>query len=383
MITVTDLSERERARMRDEREHLLASLNDLDAERAAGDIDDDDYAALRDDYTARAAQLSRALEGAVVRRRVQRDGTSLRDRLAWGFVVVAVAIAAAWAMTVFSGARGSDATASGEIRESTQTLIARAAEAFGSGDADRAIELYGDALEIQPTNVEALTYRGWITYQTGDIEAARRDLDDAVAIDPTYGDVRVFRTVVALDDGEYSRAQDELRAFDASNPSPVALQLVNQRQLRERVAVAGVLEPLNREGLVDLTAEGISIDQAQLAGETLVDLGLVREALELFGAILTIEPNSAPAQAWQGWTIGRLAVDGDKSLFVDAEAWLDRAVTADPSYPDARVFRAFLYLELDRPEEARAELDAFDALDVQPADMLALIDAFDLRGALA
>lgn len=382
MTVATRLSESDRVRLLDERDHLLVSLDDLDAERAAGDIDDADYRVLHDDYTARAAQLSRALDGAAVTRRSRDKPSSLRGRLSWVVGVVAIALIAAWAMTAYSGARGSDATASGEIRESTQTLIAKAAEAFGSGDPDRAIELYGEALDIQPTNVEALTYRGWISYQTGDAASARSDLDAAVEIDPTYGDVRVFRTVIALDDGEYERARDELRAFDASNPSPVAQQLVNQRQVRERVAVAGVLEPLKSDGILDLEAEGISIDQAQLAGETLVDLGLVRQALELFAAVLAIEPDSAPAQAWQGWTIGRLAVDGEDSLFVDAELWLDRAVESDPLYPDARVFRAFLFLELDRLDEARAELAVFDQLDSQPRDMLELIDAFELRAAL-
>ena len=36
-------------------EFLLQSLRDLEREREAGDIDDDDYRALHDDYTVRAA----------------------------------------------------------------------------------------------------------------------------------------------------------------------------------------------------------------------------------------------------------------------------------------------------------------------------------------
>ena len=47
-----------------EREFLLRSLDDLDRERAAGDMDEQDYRALRDGYTARAAAVLRALERA-------------------------------------------------------------------------------------------------------------------------------------------------------------------------------------------------------------------------------------------------------------------------------------------------------------------------------
>ena len=49
-----------RDRYEDERSFLLRSLADLEAERADGNIDDDTYRLLHDDYTARAAALIRA-----------------------------------------------------------------------------------------------------------------------------------------------------------------------------------------------------------------------------------------------------------------------------------------------------------------------------------
>ena len=42
-----------------ERDFLLRSLDDLEAERDAGNIDDDTYRTLHDDYTARAAAVIR------------------------------------------------------------------------------------------------------------------------------------------------------------------------------------------------------------------------------------------------------------------------------------------------------------------------------------
>ena len=99
------LSNAERVRFEDERDHLLASLDDLDAEFAAGDIDEIDYAGLKDDYTARTAKLTRALDGAKVTR-VKAGGTSSSRRLMWIASVLVIAGVAAWAMVQFSGARG-------------------------------------------------------------------------------------------------------------------------------------------------------------------------------------------------------------------------------------------------------------------------------------
>ena len=52
----------ELARLEEERGFLLRSLDDLERERAAGDMDDVDYTTLRDGYTARAAAVLRAIE---------------------------------------------------------------------------------------------------------------------------------------------------------------------------------------------------------------------------------------------------------------------------------------------------------------------------------
>lgn len=371
-----------RARLLEEQQHLLRSLDDLDAELAAGDLDAHDYEQLRDDYVARTAEVTRALAGADVAER--RSGSMpWMARLGWSLVVLTVAAAGTWAMIEFSGARGSGETATGEIRQSTASLLSEAAAEFGRGDPERAIELYGDVLELQPSNVEARTYRGWVRYQAGDVESALVDFDEVVAFDPGYPDVRVFLSIAALDREEYATAAAELDAFDANNPSPVARQLVDQRQLRERIASGLVLDALAAsDGRLDLEAAGIEVDQAQLAGETLVRFGQPADALVVFDAVLDRQPGHAPALAWRGWTLALTAQAGVEELFVDAERWLDDAVAADPRYPDARVFRAFLYRRLDRVDEAAVELAAFDALEVQPADMLALIEEYDLRSVL-
>ena len=50
------------AELEEERDFLLRSLDDLEAEREAGDLEPDDYETLRDDYTRRAAAILRSIE---------------------------------------------------------------------------------------------------------------------------------------------------------------------------------------------------------------------------------------------------------------------------------------------------------------------------------
>ena len=380
-MATAQLTEAELARIEEERNHLLVSLDDLDAEFGAGDIDDLDYATLRDDYTARTAQLTRVLDGAAVKR--TRRKRTVSQKALWAVGVLALAGLSSWAMIAFSGARGSGETASGQIRQSTVTLLADAAEAFGVGEVDRSIELYDEVLTLQPTNVEAYTYRGWVQYQSGNQDAAVADFDEAVLLDPAYADVRVFRALVALDDEDFETASTELAAFDAANPTAIAQQLVAQRQVRERIGVARMDQLLAEDpGVPDLIAENIGINEAQLAGELFVQLQEPENAVRSFDAVLAADPTNADAMAWHGWTLALLAQSGVEDLFTDAVDWLDRAVEADPTSADARVFRAFVFNRLGQIEDARAELVAFDALSEQPADMVELIEEFGLREAL-
>src|SRR5262245_30925183 len=79
------------ASLEEERTFLLRSLRDLDAEHAVGDVDDDDYATLRDGYTKRAADVLREIDDGESRLPSRRSASAMR-RL--GIVVAVVAVAA-------------------------------------------------------------------------------------------------------------------------------------------------------------------------------------------------------------------------------------------------------------------------------------------------
>ena len=59
--------EKSREELEEEREFLLRSLDDLDSELVAGNIDPDSYRKLHDDYTARASAIIRSLDDGVDR----------------------------------------------------------------------------------------------------------------------------------------------------------------------------------------------------------------------------------------------------------------------------------------------------------------------------
>ena len=102
--------------LRHEQQFLLRSLRDLDNEREAGDIDDADYAALRDGYISRAAAITREIDGAAATPAVSRNWVR---RLLVVTCVIAVGAGAGIWVARQSGQRLPGQSSSGAIEQST------------------------------------------------------------------------------------------------------------------------------------------------------------------------------------------------------------------------------------------------------------------------
>jgi tetratricopeptide (TPR) repeat protein len=216
-----------------EREFLLRSLDDLEVERAAGDIDEKDYLELRDAYTARAAEVMRAIELSptavdegedrpVRRRRMQRA-------VAAATLVVLVAVGAGALVASMAGERTPGQQVSGSIAGTQAELLAQARNSLSNGKALDAVKAYDAVLRSDPQNAEALAYRGWVLKLAGLPDKGLESIDRAIAADPSYPDAHFFRGMILKQDKlDPAGAVKELRLFLASNPTGDLVPMVQQ-----------------------------------------------------------------------------------------------------------------------------------------------------------
>ena len=80
------------AALEQQRDFLLASLRDLDREHDAGDLDEIDHQTLRDDYTARTAEVLRAIDAQEEAFAAARRPRSPKRTAMWFVGVVAFAV---------------------------------------------------------------------------------------------------------------------------------------------------------------------------------------------------------------------------------------------------------------------------------------------------
>lgn len=236
-----------RVELEEERDFLLASLRDLEREHEVGDIDHADYLALRDDYTARAAAVLRALgpqddtaTGSEPDPRpaglASRPGVLAADRTRarWrapvlAAAVVAFALGAGALVARSSGERVAGDPVSGAITPTGPSDgLARARALIAGGRTLDAIRAYDGILAVVPTQPEALAYRGWLVRlagrAAGDVGLVDKGIEylkRAVAADPAYPDAHFFLGYALYQDrGDAAAAVVELRAFLASGPPP-------------------------------------------------------------------------------------------------------------------------------------------------------------------
>lgn len=237
------LSPEERERLEHERDFLLTSLRDLESEKAVGDLDPTDYAALEDSYMARAADVLRRLaEGA------SPAPTPRSRKWVWilGTVMVATVIAVLLAGGSADRLPGQTMTGGGGDGSVSSLLVE--ARSLGMSDIPRVLDIYGQVLAIEPDNVEALTYFGWFSV----LSAVRSESDDSAAqrlesglllirqatiTDPDYADAHCFLGISLFRFlGDVEAARPEVDRCLASNPPAEVFGLVEG--LAEEIAAS-------------------------------------------------------------------------------------------------------------------------------------------------
>ena len=259
----------ERTELEAERDYLLGSLRDLDRERENGELTEEDFAALRDSYTARAASVLRRLEdvkaaGSTVTAAPDAmaapDATSttgvadttatpdppvtampagavpstgLRQRLGRrrsvvilvGLVVLGVGIGLLAAGATSTRQSGQGVSGSVHLAPAQELLAAQTA--MTTGDDVTALKLFQAVLRVEPDQPEALAYAGWLLREAGDaqenVTLVTQGIvaeENAVADDPLYPDARYFLGVMLLDEAhDPAGAVTQLEAYLALKPS--------------------------------------------------------------------------------------------------------------------------------------------------------------------
>jgi tetratricopeptide (TPR) repeat protein len=207
------------AALEEQRDFLLRSLEDLEREHDAGDVDEYDYASLKDDYTARAARSIRAIEAHHARVAAARPPRSWPRTMAAIAGVVALAVVAGVLVARFSGRREAGDALTGDIRESTRTQLDNAQLALQQERYDDAIEIYDAVLAEQPDNAEAMAYKGRAQIGNGDMDGVLT-LIDAAEANPDYPDTHYFLAGAFAIAGRFDSALQELDRFDALDPPP-------------------------------------------------------------------------------------------------------------------------------------------------------------------
>ena len=239
----------ELAALEEQRDFLLRSLADLDREHDAGDLEDDDYQTLKDDYTARAADVLRAIDQQRSAFDDAKRPRSLGRTMAWVAAVALFAVVAGLLAANAMGARKAGQSASGGITVAeTTSQRANACINKMNTDPEAASACFEKILTEDPENAVALTWSAWQLSLSADnfpepdrttakaLAAVR--LEQAVKSQPNYSYARAFRAVVAYRNGRYQEAKQFLQEFTDRDPSADAAQIIEQMGLEQKIADA-------------------------------------------------------------------------------------------------------------------------------------------------
>jgi tetratricopeptide (TPR) repeat protein len=209
-----------------QRVFLMRSLDDLEDEWGAGNIDEATYARLHGDYTARAAAVLRALGGEPVASVPAAPPVSGGRRALVIGGLIAFAIAAAVVLAVTIGPRQPGGTVTGGLPsgpKANSVLKAAVAShpkdysarieyarALLPTDSVAALDQYNAAAKLSPSDPEPPTYIGWIlglassqvtdaAQHTQLVTQALNEFARARRLDPRYADSYVFEGLVRFE----------------------------------------------------------------------------------------------------------------------------------------------------------------------------------------
>lgn len=244
-----------RDELTEEHSFVRRSIEDLELERSAGEVSDEDYSRLLARYQRRAEELEHQLatealvpptgspppgesgEGTGGRRpgRARRALRTRRGRLATGWTAFGCFAAAALVLSLSLAGVGPFAKRPGlPVSERVQIMLAEASVLGSHGKLTQALDTYRRVLALRPRQPEALADGGWLERlvgKAGSEAALVRDGDAeiaaAVRIDPGLAVARAYDGVVlSVDRHEPGRAAREFTQMLEDHPSARLLRSI-------------------------------------------------------------------------------------------------------------------------------------------------------------
>jgi hypothetical protein len=234
----------------DEQAFVSRSLEDLDREHAAGDLDTADYETLRGGYEAQSRALTAALSQALApsalpARSTSRDTTSStglrawlsnrRHRLVLGWSATACfAVAAAVLALAVAGVTPFATQPPLSVATQIRIELGEASTLAAHQQIARAVTVYDKVLGLDPEQPEALADGGWLLRLAGLsskhpslVAAGDTEIAAAVQVAPGYALARAYDAVALYeDDHAAGSAVRELQALLADHPTPTLLKSV-------------------------------------------------------------------------------------------------------------------------------------------------------------
>jgi hypothetical protein len=289
-----------------ERDFLRLSVEDLEDQRASGEIDEEDFAVLEVRYKRRLGEVEAAIAEQAARglaplggandgvpviadgqavldrrpagearssraRRLRRRLGRHRVRLVIGLAATICFVAAAILLaSSLAGVRLPGESATGSVSLSSaqqeQETLDRAAVLGSQGQVAEAVQLYNQVLATDPTQPDALTYGGWLVRLAGlasknRLVLARGDASvaRAVKVAPGYPDGHALFGVILYEDfAEPAAASVQFRDALSAGASKSLLMSVASIAARAFAAAKEPLPPRYRAAMHSAAAQAAS-----------------------------------------------------------------------------------------------------------------------------
>jgi hypothetical protein len=355
--------------LEEERDFLLGSLTDLDAELAAGDIEEHDYLTLKDGYTSRAAAVLRLLAARTG------DGGGAADH-----------------MPVESAAVGGDVvstpTSEGGVLHTTPAA---------GGDVVSTPTSEGGVLHTTPSagaDGHGEPAAAGVADSTGNPVAAVGE----VAADPGVGADSAKETPAADPSPPDSSAPESGSGSGPAGAAPTEAARRKKRARRRGILVASAVAVFAVvAGVLVTRGSGERLPGAATSGNIAetgpeadlqtaqadINNGDYLGAVKLYDQVLRTDPTNAEALAYSGWLLRLTGVASkDESLIDRGLTSVRAAESSDPKYPDAHFFAGEILLKDKNDGQGAISEFCLFLSNNPPASFVPLVDS-ELQSAIA